>query len=863
MYNYNWINVYDMIDYATIKVYKTWRIPPEVETDDDVMLTLFHKHLTSPVFTSDTNPYFIIPVRMGGGRNALVIDPTAPLLESMPTLLLPRQSDASSFMIFPYTITNSQNYRQYSVGILHWVKNLNNAYRDESRPYYLFQLFKPDRPKIYLTTTQQGVFSVNTIYSPYEPPQAILNQFFFQSMLSMVQDPPNFDVFTASIGITQRKPVHTNTTSTVLFYNNTVSLAEAYNRSQGNSPLQLYTRRFRDLYTGTVFEWVVEPEGFFDGVVGTFSFKQPMERVSEYKLENLKELIAIDGFCYKYSIVNGTLKCSKTGWALHFTSQIKLFYQEKLEALDLKKYVSFKFDPNECTRSLVSNDSLLTFCQRGLIKNIYQTSIIDLNQKAHKQNMLNLEPLNAEPKIPQRPITDIYSDYIFEYARLNTDSLGISRISQLYYFYCSLKFEKTLKNSCLSPFNYTTSFVKAFDASVNTEGSGVTYQPQDSKGRMYRFSSILLNTGNLVVGQIIQSPWTEGYLDKPNIGASEDYFTDGSSPNAITTIDFGFESPKEVKKVTLDRSLVDELIFNDTDPIQTTGSTFQRFTMITLPSFHSYLVRHSGPFHVFNLSIYKIENPFAELKNEFWNSRPVCMRWACLFFSEFGGKQFIRIYDFSPETLLTKSMPPNFREIFEQDIGPNNNPLSFYNFDRIPTKYTFSPIQVYNVTNFRLAKFVPTKEESPNQLKLLLFFNDDTVQVMEISRNFTLNSSNLYFGSRWVSFRGLTTFSTVKTFYLNIIEYTERDYFKYFVLVFCAIFGGFVTVCISLRILVSFDKRTPLKRRTKSEAIQDEYDIMNPNEALNEEIDGAEAEAVLEPKKDTTQDESEIAPLPL
>ena len=187
-----------------------------------------------------------------------------------------------------------------------------------------------------------------------------------------------------------------------------------------------------------------------------------------------------------------------------------------------------------------------------------------------------------------------------------------------------------------------------------------------------------------------------------------------------------------------------------------------------------------------NVSLIKLENPFAESKNLHWDNRPVCFKWACVLFSTFESDQsFVRVYDMRYEELSSPEIRANFGQIYP-DIGYNlaekdlvkTSEKDTLDLDLIPDNYTVRRIEILIGSKLQLVRF--DELSSTNEtLMLVMFYQNNKIEYYNLSREARLTANNLYFMSNWVNVTVRSSYNKLIKYRWTVIKFLEPDFYKY------------------------------------------------------------------------------------
>jgi hypothetical protein len=740
----------------------------------------------------DSKPFILLQISFEGGSNVVIINPFSATLETFSSMLLIRSSDSSSTLnLFPVYANDIKRAARFSCGLLHYERSYDGTYRDDSNPLYLFQIFEPYRPKLFFQLLPEQQLTFYSLFENYKEVEEIPIDLSTESFLYM--STPNRSAYSNGMTVTlwQRRPIWENPSAVKAFDSLNVDLANSYGeRDQRAGLLELINRRYASMFQGTVFDWQYSSEGWFDNLFGIFQYRAPLQVEEQIELGDLSDLADAKQFCRAFSIKNGKMVCSAKGWVLLFKFQLQIFY-----GLTWKDGVKFKYT-SECGGISIVENSLLTICQNGIVRNMVVINLIDLTEKRYPLPQSALTPESAKALIAPQPATPRRETHI-QYLKLIQDESGMNFVANTHTFECIIEYNKN--NSRLASPTNLIKIREVFKSEGKLTGTALGITTNSS---LAKASSIKINKGTGISIKLYEDSYYTYNFSQTNptyTGVSKQIVgtVDLSTPN----IYFQINGSKELRKVIFDNAGISELILNENDLIDTPqfpGDTVKyiRFNLMILPNYHSYIIRHTNSFLNTTLTIYKLENPFAENVNLYTNNEPVCYRWACILVSQFESKYFIKVYDIDYELKLRRQVKSNIGVTVNCTTPPDLvvYKATSYDLDQVTDEYTFFPIQILNSSTVRSVVF-DTSSAVPQDETLTLLVFGERLTKYSLKRNLTVTMGNLYFASNYFKIDAVSNYAVRKQFNLNIIKYKENNYSKYWLHVTAIlVIGSFLAI---------------------------------------------------------------------
>lgn len=822
----NFIGVYWFEEAHDLKEIKYFAIPKTYVIPETSVLKYFHKHFQSSMYANPSKPYLLLQYLQSNTKmNVMVIDAFSPVLETVPTLLLPKNSEQCAgceMILFNYFVSSVDRVRYYSAGLLHYSKNPLSQFRDEKKFYYLFQLIEADRPKIYFSLDKANLASYKNLFVDFKQYKVEQQRFVFNSHYAASNDEKN--EVKANLKIMQKnKQVDKTSLKNRVVNVERINLKEKpteLSKNNYDSEIVMFNENFTKVPEAnlfSIFDWKLEAESLFDNSVGTFQLTKPLELNKTYHAKDVSAITNVDTFCRAYRLNENTLTCTKIGWIFFHEKDVEIFYKDDIEDLEAGDSIRFPFNVDECTENVVVNHTLISVCTYNNERNIITTNLIDLSQNYTDVTSINIYARASSPRIVKT-----YENAFISFSKTIIDERNIKGVANTFYFMHKMEYTAKSLQKCESPLHTSLLYVYGVDSKLTDTAMGVgkvtNYSHNISKYisanqsvyenvDVYRVSGINMNAGNLVYIQIFEESNHIGPFKIPTNHSGPNFnLFERNSNGSIQIGILKVEASTEVRRVIFNKASIIDLRFNKEDAISkdiaavkddtnstsdfyTEDTLFQRFCLIHFPSYHSYLYRYQRNTDLKHVSLLKLENPFAEIENKHWDNKPVCHKWACLITSTFENKSFVRVYDMRYETLSNRTKPANFKEIFTNTStygtnGNNEDVLSSVNdtinIDLIPAEYTIHPIQVINVTNLQLIRFDESKDNN-DTLTVLIFVKPNAMRIYNLNRKSRLVSKNLYFTSAYVDLKAVSSYNMEIKYRFHVEKYTEDDFYKYII----------------------------------------------------------------------------------
>ena len=826
-----WITVYefDPTNNMEARVMKYYSLKDKFSFPENAKFFKVYKHFQSVAHPNSYKPLLALRFTRDNPQthNLFIVDPFTPTIETIPTVLLPRDSYCKDLEIFPYYLANANRIRFHSVGLLHYATIKETEVRDPEKLFYLFQLVEPNELRVYLQIDKKKFVSYQSVFQKFQP-SAVFNEIFeFESYLSIGNKSVG-KLVSKNVTIIQRRSNPRELGSQNISFSQKIDVRTNYthqvNKIKFGSPeIVLYEERFTDLADSPAISWELRTESIYDYVFGILKLEKPVEFVFSKKLNPTPGLLKVDRFCrtFKYNSHSSPIPvCIKFGWIFFYTSEIELFYFDKITEIDPRRGLRFPFNVDQCIENEVINQMLVTVCIFNQNRFKVITNLIDLSQTYIPMKWVAIYPKFTFPRV-----TKYHNTSIIQFSKFIVDEKNIVGVSNTYYFsYNTFINLNSAEENCISPFFINCFQIYAFDSKLTDTAVAATYIISN---KTLRVSGINLNVGNLVHFQIIQ----EAYTDLEIMTGRHKRFSFQSLRYVFT-----INTTQEIKQLAFDKATIHDLVFNSSEYNSYDMTFYFKYALLTFPNYHSYLIRYKTFDRDF-ISFFKLYNTFSELENEYKNMKPNCHAWACAQISKFENQYFIRVYDMMPERMYKMGEFANFnqtfgnenhtsKEFFENKDGKELQP--YFLLDKIPDNYTIFPIEVYNVSGLEAIEF-DTHYSNPqreDQLRLLLISRNGSVTGVNVNRKLRFTSSNIYFTSEWADISIKKAYSLTMKIRLNFTNFTEANFYKY------VLHAGAVTAFGIFVIFGIYAQLTRLTRASQREVEEEQRALEGTPEEL-------------------------------
>ena len=891
----NWIVIYKFsFDMTPIRV-KCYEFPREYEVRSNATMLKFYEHKKSFMYINDVQPSFVLPILQAGSQNLIVIDPFSPHLETLPTLILPRNSMDHIFP-FPFLVAEYANRRYYTLGILHMLKNAPKDSGSDKVSMHLFQLVYPGRPNIYITLDNDKILNYKQIFSKNSRVEqtAISASFTSHLRLRSAEFANGSQKINKEFNVTKSSaPMARDLNASQFFTQVNVSVESMFKSSKNGQPMNLVDIPFYKMVQGSVFDWTLVPESVYDALFSVFTLKPPIEEVASKQLNSFWMLKRVERVCSKYKkdMNSSAIICSRYGWVFVYEDEVEVYLEQKFEELKPERAIRVPFNSDRCTEPSSLNHSLFEFCLINGARSGLFLNVIDLGLQYFSTGLSTIYPRTSIPKKLefQGAVFLSYSNTILD----ENNNQGVSKIQT---FLHRMNYKKEELQQSLSPFNNRLTSFSSLDLKVTDAAPGATY----IKNRFsYRFSSNFIHVGNKISIQFFEfayyfvpAPFNFSSADAKLNGPGTEITnstTDGTPiwdidnhKDSWTTIVMGLNVSDTMRVLLLDKTSINSLMVEPSDLIQDElNSTFRRLNILNLHNYHAYIMSHRPNFTIFQASIYKLVNPFATLENLYWSNEPQCYRWVCILVSQFEQESFVRIYDVEPDNRLNRSRPDNFFEAYglnyrlksgDNYLPPTNDvskivieniskiePPMYNDLEALPEKYWLYPIQVYNATNLRYI-YIDKVDSTPEEITVYLFSTPNTMKKLRLRRNFNVEAKNIYFASNYLVAKARSSFLMDKEFTLNFVKFREADYYKYAVHLMVIFSVALVTILVYFNYLSPSKLMSIFTGSGKTSVSSGNEELQKLSESPN--ADSADPDGLLaqEPLNGTGTNRAEVVP---